>query len=139
MTQSGIMFQATFISTILAFLLSAIVFFSVWQYQRRTLTWSPVPIDITSSEIEHSRRGKRRGRVWTATVNYSFDGTNYTKTINNLPLGATQIYVDPLDPSNVAGERGATFQALFVPGLALGFTGLLLVVLGLIKFSPKDD
>ena len=132
------MLRKTFLGTILAFLASVLLFFAVWQYQRRTLTWSPVQIEITSSKIAHFRES-RTGRVWTATVDYSFDGKNYTKTIHDLPFGATQVYVDPDDPSNVVGERGATVRALFVPIIAISATGLFGFVLILIKLSPSDD
>ena len=95
-------------------------------------------MEIASSDIARFRE-RRAGRIWTATVDYSVDGQNFTETMHNLPFGATEIYVDPNDPTNVVGERGATLRALFVPVIAVTATALFLIVLLLIKFSPSDD
>ena len=122
----------------LAFLGSVLLLLAVWQYQRRTLNWNAVQMEIASSDIARFRE-RRAGRIWTATVDYSVDGQNFTETMHNLPFGATEIYVDPNDPTNVVGERGATLRALFVPVIAVTATALFLIVLLLIKFSPSDD
>lgn len=121
---------------LVAFLFSLIVLLSIWQYQRRTLTWKAVPIEIVSSEIAMFRE-RDMGRVWTATVKYTFDGVEYTKTMPDLPFNPTMIYVDPHNPTHAVGEQGATVRALFVPIILVVGTGLFGFVLLLMKFSPS--
>ena len=132
------MFNKILLGTVIAFVSSLAMLLTIWQYQRRTLAWEPVSIEIASSEIAHFRE-RRFGRVWTATVNYSHNGTSYTKTMHDLPFNASQIYVNPDDPNIAVGEQGPTIRVLFVPIIAVSATGLFGLVLLLIKFSPTDD
>ncbi|MEM7782516.1 MAG: DUF3592 domain-containing protein [Planctomycetota bacterium] len=120
------------------FVVSIVLLLSVWQYQRRTLSWIAVPIEITSSDIARFRK-RRLGRVWSAEVEYTFKGQHYTRTMHDLPFNPTEVFVDPSNPTHVAGERGPTIRGLFIPIIAVSSSGLFLFVLFLIRLSPAED
>ena len=130
--------NSAFVLAIVAFLGSVAALVFVRNYQNRTLNWVPVPFEIVSSDIAHSRQ-RQFGKIWTAKVSYSFRGKTYSKSIVDLPLGAELIYVDPQDPNRVVGEKGTTLRGIFFPTIAVVASGLFFVVLCLIKFSPADD
>ncbi len=124
-------------TTLVVFCGSAIWLIATWLYANRTNDWIPLPAVVVGENIKLGPRQSYRG--WDCTVNYSFNGNAYTKVIDQFPFGATEVYVDPDDPTSAVGRRGATIQLLFIPLIAVVGSGLFGLVLALIAFSPVDD
>jgi hypothetical protein len=133
------MVNKALIATALAFAASSILLIVVWQYQRRTLNWHPVSIEIISSDVLISRDKQLERALSKTTINYSYGGKHFTQTIRDMPFDTTQVFVDPADPANLVTERGPTLRGLFVPATGIVVSSILGIALILIRLSPPDD
>jgi len=103
-----------------------------------TNDWHAVNAEVGLSGSGHSLKG-RANSVHTP-VTYEVDGVTYNGVVDDfLVAGSGTVFVDPNDPTRVAGFQGPNLQHYGRPLIVTIVSGLLIVVLGLIAFSPKED
>lgn len=128
------------------YLLGAVAVFSVssfWLYLTMssgyaTNNWVATPATIGIGQADRNLRDRQMGLE--TPVTYKFEGVIYDKVVQEfLVPGKGTVYVNPNDPSQVVGVTGPCLQNFGRPMILTIVSGLLIVVLGLIALSPKDD
>jgi len=137
-----------FFVALLVFVVSAIWLFVAISKGNATKNWDEVPAQIGSSNVDRNlaRRGRGRlGRIRSSTVHtdvkYNIGGIEYEATVDDFIVagGKTTVFVNPEDPTDVVGHQGPNVQHYGRPLIVTIGSGLFLIVLGLIAFSPKED
>lgn len=127
-----------FFVSLVVFLISGIWLFTAISRGNATYRWTPTPATIGIGESDSNLRG-RRTAVYTP-VTYMVDGVEYHGMVESfLVPGTGTVYVNPSDPTQVAGEQGPNLQHYGRPMVVAIGSGLFLIVLGLIAFSPKEE
>ena len=126
------------IGALIVFAVSSTWLFFAISYGNATKSWTPTPAQVGTTETSRNLGGRRAGIH--AHVTYVVNGITYEGLVDNfLVSGTGTIYVNPNDPTQIVGIRGANIQHFGRPMIATIGSGLFLVVLGLIAFSPKED
>ena len=132
------MAKFTFVAFVV-FLASVAWLIISWRAGNKTKSWDATTAEVLKNDAQTTRHG-RQPRGWLTTISYSVDGTEYVAKVDEYLLGkSVTVYVNPHNPSEVVGKAGARIQDMFMPIIATAGSGLFLVVLGLMIFSPKDD
>lgn len=127
-----------FIGALIVFVASAAWLYAAMAQGTATEKWVATPATIGTSYADRNRRG-RRNAVHTPVV-YVYDGVEYQGAVDDFLLqGSGTVYVNPEDPTMVVGNPGPNLQHYGRPLIVTIASGLFLVVLGLIAFSPKED
>lgn len=127
------------IGALVVFLISALWLTLALTIDNATRNWIPVQAEIGESYALRSVTRRRRTSIKTP-VRYVVDGVEYAAEVDDFLMeGSGTVYVNPDDPSQVVGYRGPNLQHYGRPLIMTVASGLFLVVLGLIAFSPKDD
>ena len=109
-----------------------------WIAGSKIHSWSPTQANVTKIDVEEPFEGEIQG--WQTTIEYTIDGKPYEADIDEYLIGNdVTVYVYPKDPTDVVGKPGFRIQDGFIPIVATVFSGLFVVALLLIKFSPKDS
>ncbi len=82
---------------------------------------------------------RRKFGGFVSTIEYQYDGVDYKSKLPEYKLGKIEVFVNPLEPTEVVAERGATMVTLARPIIGTVGSGLFAIVLVLIYFSPKED
>ena len=127
-----------FFGALVVFLASGFWLYTAMASGFETNDWTAVTAEIGRSDASGNMRGRTR-EIHTP-VTYEVDGDIYDAIIDDFLIeGKGTVYVDPSDPSRVVGFQGPNLQHYGRPLIVTVTSGLLLVVLGLIAFSPKED
>ena len=128
-----------FFAALSVFVISAVWLFYVLNQDYATYDWTSVPATYGTSTAERSGVRARRKNIHTS-VKYLFDGVEYEGWVDDFIVeGSGTVYVNPDDPTEVVGVQGPNLQHYGRPLIFTIVSGLFLIVLGLIAFSPSDD
>ena len=130
-----------------AFFVGLVVFVacSIWLYvnysaNNETYDWVKTPATISESYSGGKKFGRRRVRSIHTPVKYQFEGLPYEGVVDDfLVPGEGFVFVNPDEPNQAVGIQGANLQHLMRPLVGTVGSGLFLIVLILIRFSPSDD
>ncbi len=127
-----------FIGSLVLFLVSAVWFFGAMSEGWKTNSWTAVEAHIGQSEAPRNING-RRTSVKTL-VRYKVAGQSFEAYVDDLLVaGRGTVYVNPEDPTQVVGNPGPNLQHYGRPMIITIASGLFVIVLGLIAFSPKEE
>ena len=127
-----------FFGALIVFLVSGFWLYTAMASGFETNNWNAVEAEVGISGADHNLRG-RATAVHTPVI-YEVDGETYEGVVDDFLVGGSgTVYVDPNDPTRVVGFQGPNLQHYGRPMIVTIVSGLLLVVLGLIAFSPKED
>ena len=127
-----------FLGALVVFLVCSLWLYSAISKGNATKKWIATPAAIGEGAADRNLRG-RRTAIHTPVI-YTYDSIEYEGVVDDfLIAGSGTVYVNPDDPTQVVGKTGPNLQHYGRPMIFTIGSGLFLIVLGLIAFSPKDD